>query len=126
MESIQVKHAPPPPPLREEAQSNYCQRGYNLSNVISIDCTSQLCNSPLVTRVTRRVSHVEQELLTHLEHLSVPPVFSGASVARSLALCVLFFRSFFVILSFIFWPLCGLSFFNLWILIINLVSSNSS
>ena len=30
-----------------------------------------------VTRITRRVSLVEQELLTIPEHLSSPPVFSG-------------------------------------------------
>jgi hypothetical protein len=30
-----------------------------------------------VTRITRRLSLVEQELLTIPEHLSSPPVFSG-------------------------------------------------
>ena len=34
--------------------------------------------------------HVEQELLTLLEHMSSPPVFSGVRVARSLDLCVFF------------------------------------
>jgi hypothetical protein len=33
---------------------------------------------------------VEQELLTLPEHLSSPPVFSGARVIRSLVLCVCF------------------------------------
>jgi hypothetical protein len=41
-----------------------------------------------VTRVTRRVSLVEQELLTFPEHPSVPPVFSGVRATRSLVLCV--------------------------------------
>jgi len=34
--------------------------------------------------VTRRVSHLEQELLTRPEHLSSPPVFNEVRVARSL------------------------------------------
>ena len=42
------------------------------------------------TRLTRRVSLVEQELLTIPEHMSSPPVFSGVRVTRSLVLCVCF------------------------------------
>jgi len=42
------------------------------------------------TRLTRRVSLVEQELLTLAEHLSSPPVFSGVRVTRSLVLYVCF------------------------------------
>jgi hypothetical protein len=34
------------------------------------------------------VSHVEQELLTFLEHLSTGPVFSGVRVVQSLVFCV--------------------------------------
>jgi len=41
-----------------------------------------------VTRLTRRVPLVELELLTLPEHLSLPPVFSGVRVIRSLVLCV--------------------------------------
>jgi hypothetical protein len=37
-----------------------------------------------VTRLTRRVPLVEQELHTLPEHLSSPPVFSGVRVTRSL------------------------------------------
>jgi hypothetical protein len=48
-----------------------------------------------LTRVTRRVPYVEQELLTHQEYLSSPPVISGVRVARSLVFCVMFCRSFF-------------------------------
>jgi hypothetical protein len=40
--------------------------------------------------LTRRVSPVEQELLTLPEHLSSPPVFSGVRVSRSLVLYVCF------------------------------------
>ena len=43
-----------------------------------------------ITRLTRRVPLVEQELLTLPEHLNSPPVFSGFRVTRSLALCVCF------------------------------------
>ena len=41
-----------------------------------------------VTRLTRRVSLMEQELLTLPENLSSPPVFSDVRVTRSLVLCV--------------------------------------
>jgi hypothetical protein len=43
-----------------------------------------------VTRLTRRVPLVEQELPTLPEHMSSPPVFSGARVTRSLVLYVCF------------------------------------
>jgi hypothetical protein len=43
-----------------------------------------------VTRLTRRVSLVEQELPTLPGHLSAPPVLSEVRVTRSLVLCVCF------------------------------------
>jgi hypothetical protein len=43
-----------------------------------------------VTRLTRRVPVVEQDLLTLPEHMSSPPVFRGVRVIRSLVLCVCF------------------------------------
>ena len=43
-----------------------------------------------VTRLTRRVTLVKQELLTLPEHLSSSPVFSGVRVTRSLVLYVCF------------------------------------
>ena len=43
-----------------------------------------------VTRLTRRVPLVEQELLILPKHLSSPPVFSGVRVTRSLVLYVCF------------------------------------
>jgi len=79
-----------------------------------------------VTRLTHRVSLVEQELLTLPEHMSVHPVISEVHVARSLILCVMFCRSSFVILSISFWLLCCLSFFDVRILITPLVSSSSN
>ena len=43
-----------------------------------------------VTRLTRRVSVVEHELLIRPENLSSPSVFTGVRVTRSLVLCVCF------------------------------------
>jgi hypothetical protein len=63
--------------------------------------------SCFVTRLTRRVPLVEQELLTLQEHLSSPPVFSGVRVTRSLVLCACFvdrclpFCSLFLLLQFV-------------------------
>jgi len=53
-----------------------------------------------ITRLTRRVSLVVQELLTLPEHLSSPPAFGGVRVTRSLVFCVMFGRSLFFLLSF--------------------------
>jgi len=61
-----------------------------------------------VTRVTRRLAHVEQEMLTLPEHLSPRPVFSRLHVARSLVFCVVTCRSLFD--SFSVWPLHCVSF----------------
>jgi hypothetical protein len=47
----------------------------------------------VLTRLTRQVPLVEQELPTLPEHLSSFPVFSGVYVARSLVLCVGFVDS---------------------------------
>ena len=70
---------------------------------------------------------MKQELLTLPEHVrEFTPVFSGARVARYFVFYVMFCRSFFVILSFFFWSLCCLSFFDLWLLLTPLVSSNFS
>ena len=60
---------------------------------------------------------MEQELPTLAEHLSSPPVLSGVRVT-----C----RSLFLLLFFFSWSLCFLFFFDIWILITPLVSSNSS
>ena len=55
------------------------------------------CFIGFVTRVTRRVSLVENELLALPKHLSSPPLFSGVCVAWTLAVCVMFCRSLFVL-----------------------------
>ena len=41
-----------------------------------------------VTRLTRRVPLVEQELPTHPEHLSASPIVSGICITRSFVLCI--------------------------------------
>ena len=78
-----------------------------------------------VTRVTRHALLEKQELFTLPEHMSSPLEFIGVHVVQSLAFCVVFCRSLFVLLSFLFWPLYCLS-FNLWLLNISLVFSNFS
>jgi hypothetical protein len=47
-----------------------------------------------VTRLTQRVSLVEQELLTLSEHLSSPPVFNEVRVTWSIVWCVCFIDRF--------------------------------
>jgi hypothetical protein len=71
-----------------------------------------------VTRVNRRVPHVERELLTLPEHLNSPLVFSGVRVARSFVFCVMFCRSLFVL-----YLLAIVLSVNLQLLITTLVSS---
>ena len=78
-----------------------------------------------VTRLTRRISLVEQELPTLQEHLSSPSLFSGVRATRSLDLYVCFVDRF-LLLYFFVWPLCCLFFFDIRSLIASLVSSNSS
>jgi hypothetical protein len=48
--------------------------------------------SIIASNKTRRVPHVEQELLNHLDHLSSYSVFGGVRVLRSLVFCVMFCR----------------------------------
>ena len=78
-----------------------------------------------VTRLTRPVPLVEQELLTLPEHLSSPAVFSGVQVTRSLVLYVCFVDRCLSFCTFSF-VVCCLFFFDIRILIAPLVSSNSS
>ena len=53
-------------------------------------CVNLQFVSIFVTRLTQWVSLVEQELLTLLEHLSSPPLFSGVRVTWPLVFCVCF------------------------------------
>ena len=109
---------------------NYSAWKMCLYKIIVVNTFRSFPHSWLITdfvkKLTRRLSLVEQELLTFPDHLSSSQVFSGVRVARSLVLCVMFCRSLFVLLSLFFCLLCYLSFLDLWILITPLVSSNSS
>jgi hypothetical protein len=69
-----------------------------------------------VTRLTRRVSLMEQELPTLPEHLSSPPVFSGVRVTRSLVLYVCFVDRclFFCTFSFGHCVVCSSSIYGFW------------
>ena len=70
-----------------------------------------------VTRLTRRVSLVEQELPTLPKHLSSPPVFSGVRVSRSLVLCVCFVDRCLSICTFSFGHcvVCSSSIYGFWL-----------
>jgi len=74
-----------------------------------VNNNQSLFNSSLITgfvsRVTRRVSLLENELLTIPDHLGLPPVLIGVRGARSMVICVLFCRTFFVlfVLSVLLW-----------------------
>jgi len=108
--------------LRQDFYHRYIPLVVNTSRSFSHSCLI----TGFVTRSTRRVPLVEQALLTLLEHLSSPPVFNGVRVTRSFVLCLCFVDRCLSFCTFFFWPLCCLFFFNLRILIIHLVSSNSS
>ena len=96
-----------------------------MSNIIWV-LSSFMTYRGFVTRLTRRVSLVEQELPTLPQHLSSPPIFSEVPVTRSLVLCGMVCKSLFVLFYVSFCPLCCLFFFDIRILIAPLVSSNSS
>jgi hypothetical protein len=68
------------------------------------------------TWLTRREPLVEQELPTLSEHLSLPPVYSGVRVTRSIVLCVCFVDRCLSFCTFFFWPLCCLFLFDLRVL----------
>ena len=83
--------------------------------------SNELFITGFVTRLTRRVLLVGQELLTISEHMSSPPVFSGIRSCYSVfSFMCKFCRSLFVLLSYFFWPLCCLFFFDIRILITSL------
>ena len=73
-------------------------------------CVSRFPCQTMFVSFNRRVSLVEQELLTRPWHLSSPLVYSGLRVARSLVFCAVFCRSLLVLMSFFYWSLCCVSF----------------
>jgi hypothetical protein len=108
---------------------NICVKNYHRYVPLVVNTSQSFPHSWLITgfitRVTRRVPLVEQELLTLLGHLSSSPVFSRLRVTRSLVLYVCFVDRCLSFCTFFFWPLCCL-FFDIRILITLFVSSNSS
>ena len=78
-----------------------------------------------VTRVTRRVPHVEQKLLTLPEHMSASPVFLMGFVLLDLCFSMWSFVDHCLSFCSFSQPLCCLSVFDLKILIAPFMSSNS-
>ena len=70
-----------------------------------------------VTRLTRRVPLVEQELINLPEHLSSPPVFSGVPVTRSLVVrvCIVDRCLSFCTFSFGHCVVCSSSIYGFWL-----------
>jgi hypothetical protein len=70
-----------------------------------------------VTRLTRRVPLVEQELINLPEHLSSPPVFSGVPVTRSLVVrvCIVDRCLSFCTFSFGHCVVCSSSIYEFWL-----------
>jgi hypothetical protein len=66
---------------------------YHIKEYSRSMCSSRNGVTPVsgfVTRLTRRVPLAEQQLPNLTEHQSLPRVFSGVRITRSLALCVCF------------------------------------
>jgi hypothetical protein len=95
---------------------------YDTNECLAANLDGQL----FVTRETRQVLLMEQELLAQPKDPRWPPVLSGVCVDRSLVSNVLFYRSLIVPLSFFCLPLYYLFFFDLRVLAIPLVSSTFS
>ena len=86
-------------------------------NGISVSFPCSWLITGFLTRLTWRVSLVEQELLTLLEYLSSPLVFSGVRVSRSLVLYVCFVDrclSLFTF-SFVHCVVCSSSIYRFWL-----------
>ena len=96
--------------------------GYDTNECLAATLDGQL----FVTKVTRRVLLMEQEFLSHPKHPRWPPVFSGVCVARSLVFMCCFIDRWLSLCPFSLLPLYYLFFFDLWVLVIPLVSSNLS
>jgi hypothetical protein len=88
---------------------NYCIFFMKRPLVTSFPLSLLITDTGFVTRLTRRVPLVEQELLTLPEHLS-SPLFLVGFVLLDLSFMCMFCRSLFVLLYFLFWPLCCLFF----------------
>jgi hypothetical protein len=69
--------------------------------------SSFIAHHRVVTKVTRRVPLVEQELISLPEHLSLHPAFSGVRLTRSIFgfMCNVLWI---IVCPFLIWPLCCL------------------
>ena len=86
-----------------------------VDEIISIrSCPHSWQITVFVTRLTRWVPLVEQELLTLIEHLSSLPDFTGVSVALSLGFCLVLCRLVLVFFVFIFCVVCP-SIYGFWL-----------
>jgi hypothetical protein len=79
----------------------------------------------VVTRYTRRVPLVEQELFPFRSTWFTPDYLWGSCYSILSFMCM-FCRSLLILFSFFFWPLCCLFLFDIRILITPMVSSNFS
>ena len=81
-------------------------------------CTSNFSWSSMYSKYMFNVnrkhfnSFAQNYMFTFLQYMRSPPVFSAVRDVQSLVFCVVFYRGLFVLLSFFFWPLCCLSFFD--------------
>ena len=94
----------------------YCYR-QSVSQVSIRFCHHSWFIAVSVTRVTRRGTHVVQELLKLSWHPSSPRGFSGYLLLDILVFCVELCKSLFVLWSFLHWPLHCLAFFDLRLLV---------
>ena len=93
--------------------NNICKAKQFIINKLQREQFFSCITARISTRVARRVSLMEQELLTSPEHLSSLPVVCRVYQTRS------FWRSLFVLLSSFFWPfgfVCSIYRFWLWCL----------
>ena len=88
---------------------NICRATDHQRPVITVNCVWMLsltCKKRTISthetqgRVFDSFCTTSKELLTVPEHMSSHQVFSGVRIARSLVVCVMFYRSLFVLLSF--------------------------
>jgi hypothetical protein len=89
-------------------------RNHKLWNIVS---SERYIITGFVSRLTRRVPLVDQELLTLPEHLSSSPVFSGVLVTRSLLLYVCYVDRClpFCTFSFGHGVICSFSIYRFWL-----------
>ena len=89
------------------------------------------CHAPSTLKTIYSNEHkfvlsVTQESITLPQHMSSSRILVGFVLFYFLVFCVMFCGSLFVLLSFFFWLLHCLSFFDLWLLMTLLSSSNCS